>query len=996
MTFLKKLAALPLAASMLCGTAYAADITPVQLEQMRASLPASTVGGDGVYMIQLEEPPAVAYSGGIKGIKATKPAKGQKFNGKSSSVRSYKRYLKGKQDEVLGSVGASEAIYNYGVTFNGFAAKLTGKQAATLRKQPGVKSVSKDTMMKLDTISTTEMLELRTGIWGELGGIDTAGEDVIVGILDSGVWPENPSFSDTTDLSDSSGNSGKRKLAYGPPPPRWNGNCRSGQNWSQNTCNNKLIGADWFVSGFTAHGKSGLLKYEFLSARDVDGHGSHTASTAAGNSGVPVVINGSEIGTASGMAPRARIAAYKVCWGTGSDGGCFGSDSVAAIDQAVIDGVDVLNFSISGSQTSFLDPVEVAFLFAAEAGVFVAASAGNSGDAASTVAHNSPWLTTVAAGTHDRGYTATVEVDGVDYSGVSLGAGVQGDLVYAGDAGDSQCNPGALDPAVAAGKIVLCDRGGFARVDKSRAVDEAGGIGMILANVTPGSLNADFHSVPSIHVNDVDGQELRDYLAGLSTAATADISEGELIEAEASQVAEFSSRGPALAGGGDLLKPDIMAPGVDVIAAVSPVTAGGNNFDAYSGTSMSSPHMAGFGALMKQLYPNWSPAMIKSAFMTTATTDTNKGNPIDGGALDYGAGFVQPNDATNPGLVYNAGFLDWLGFTCGVGELAISTCDFFEADPIDPSDLNYPSIAIGALAGSQTVTRTVTEVGDGGTYYPAINAPSGLDIQVEPSSLTLAPGDSVSYDLTITNTAAELNTWLEGDIVWSDEDGQSVRSPIVVRAVEFAAPAELSETGAEGAGSIDVTFGYEGAYDAVVSGLVAASTQEGTVVDDPSNDINTALGTGVGISVHVVDSNPAASIGRISLFDDYTDGNDDLDLYVFDEAFGFVGGSGSGTSAEQVDIPHAQIGSPFYVVVVHGWETDGPDANYRLFSWFPGDDKGNLTIDTDSVPPSATLGASEKIGYTWAVDEDAKYMGSIDHVKGTDLIGRTVIRIDND
>ncbi|MEP4484147.1 MAG: S8 family peptidase [Halioglobus sp.] len=990
MTFLKKLAALPLAASMLCGTAYAADISPAQLEQMRAALPAVATSKTGVYIVQLADNPVAAYDGSIKGYKATKPKNNKKLNPKNPAVVSYADFLVSKHDEVLNKAGGGKKLHSYKYAYNGFSAKLSKKQASLISKLPGVLAVTPDALLKTNTVSTSAMLELEGGVWHELGGIDAAGEDVIVGIIDSGIWPENDSFSDRTG-SNKNGKEGK--LAY-QQIPGWNGKCVPGEAFPASACNQKIIGAQWFNSGFGGDaGVKAEFPYEFASPRDVDGHGSHTASTAAGNANVPVVINGTDVGEATGMAPRARIAVYKVCWGTGQEGGCFGSDSVAAIDQAVIDGVDVLNFSISGSLASFLDPVEVAFLFAADAGVFVAASAGNSGPDASTVAHNSPWLTTVAAGTHDRGYTATVDVDGVEYSGVSLGAGVQGDLIYAGAAGDSQCNPGALDPAVAAGKIVLCDRGGFARVDKSRAVDEAGGIGMILANVDPGSLNADFHSVPSIHVDHVDGEALRVYLASLSAAATADISEGELIEAEASQVADFSSRGPAIAGGGDLLKPDIMAPGVDIIAAVSPVTAGGNNFDAYSGTSMSSPHMAGFGALMKQLYPSWSPAMIKSAFMTTATTDTNFGNPIDGGALDYGAGFVQPNTATNPGLVYHAGFVDWLGFLCGTGELTASYCP---ALGIDPSNLNYPSIAIGALAGAQTVKRTVTEVGDGGVYYPNVTAPLGFDVVVSPSSLTLAPGASADYTLTITNNTAELETWVEGDIVWSDGDS-FVRSPIVVRAVELAVPAELSEAGAEGSGSMELVFGYAGEYAATVSGLVAASTQEGNVVDDPSNDINTALGTGVGISVHFVDSNPAASIGRISLFDDNTDGNDDLDLYVFDADFGFVGGSGSGTSAEQVDFSPADNGSTdpsYYIVIVHGWQTDGPDANYTLFSWFPDGDEGNLAID--SAPVSATLGETGTIDYSWVVDQAAKYMGSIDHVKGTDLIGRTVIRIDND
>ncbi|RLQ21725.1 hypothetical protein DWB85_10565 [Seongchinamella sediminis] len=976
-----------LAAVLLSSPSIAVDIGTPDKERLLTSLSQVKESKTGVYIVQMSDNPVAAYDGGIKGLKATRPGKNKKLNPRDKNVADYANYLVDRHDAALRAVGAGQKVHSYKYVYNGFSAKLSRKQANALKKMPGVLAVTPDRLLKPDTITTSHMLELDSGIWNDVGGIDSAGEDIIVGIIDSGIWPESSSFADTVDLSEAPGKSGKNKLAYSPPPANWSGSCRSGQNWSQNTCNNKLIGAQWFVEGFTANGKSHLLKYEFLSARDFDGHGTHTASTAAGNANVPVVINGQHVGEASGMAPRARVAAYKVCWGTGTDGGCFSSDSVKAIDQAVADGVDVLNFSISGSRTTSLDPVEVAFLFAADAGVFVAASAGNSGPGPETVAHNSPWLTTVAAGTHDRGYTASVTTgEDITYEGVSLGSGVSGDLVYAGDAGDILCNPGSLDSAVVTGKVVLCDRGDIARVDKSRAVKEAGGIGMILANQGPNSLNADFHTVPSIHVDHIAGDALRTYAQ--SSGASADISEGTQYIAEASQVAAFSSRGPALAHGGDLLKPDIMAPGVDIIAAVSPAGSNGQSFDALSGTSMSSPHMAGLGALMKQAHPDWSPAMIKSAFMTTATTDTNEGNPIDGGALDYGAGFVQPNAATNPGLAYDSGWVDWLGFLCGSGELQAAYCPQIS---IDPSDLNYPSIAIGALAGSQTVQRTVTNVGPAGEYEVSVTAPAGIAVDVFPSELELAQGESASYEVTFTNEGAELQTWLEGDITWSG-DAHTVRSPFVLNAVELAAPAEVTGTQTDGELSFPVTFGYDGEYSINVHGLAAADMQEGTVVDDPANDINTALGTGVGISVHFVERAEGAVHQRISLFDDYTDGVDDLDLYVFDADSNFVAGSGSGTSAEQVDIPNPA--SDGYYVIVHGWQTDGPDAAYTLFSWSVAGDETNMTA---SDPGDAALGASADISVEWMdLLEDTKYLGKLSHQNGVDEIGQTMVVIETD
>ena len=394
-----------------------------------------------------------------------------------------------------------------------------------------------------------------------------AGEGIIVGMVDSGIWPENPSFSDR----DADG-----KLVY-QQLPGWHGKCVPGEFFTASNCNQKLISARWYGAGFGGEaGVKAELPYEIWSARDVDGHGSHTSSTAAGNFGVTAIANGNNLGQVSGMAPRARIATYKVCWGIAPEGGCFPSDSVAAIDQAVADGVDVINFSISGSTTSFLDPVEVAFLFAADAGVFVAASAGNSGPRASTVAHNSPWLTTVAAGTKDRIYQAIATLgNGAQYVGVGLGAAVPSSpLILSTGAGVSGADATAarlcfsaewagaqvLDPAKVAGKIVVCDRGTNDRVDKSKAVLEAGGVGMILLNTSPNTLNADLHSVPTVHLQDTYRPAILAY--GATPSPTASLGAGTLVPAVAPTVASFSSRGPASAGGGDLLKPDIMAPGV--------------------------------------------------------------------------------------------------------------------------------------------------------------------------------------------------------------------------------------------------------------------------------------------------------------------------------------------------------------------------------------------------------------------------------------------------
>lgn len=938
---------------------------------------------DGVYIVQMIDDPVVAYDGSISGFQATKPDKGQKINPKDAKVVKYVNRLINSHNDALAKAGGGEKFYDYTYSFNGFAAKLTGAQASKLAALPNVVSVSPDEVLHIDTSITPSFLGLNTpgGAWDQVGGVANAGEDVVVGIVDSGLWPENPSFSDQTDLVYRTGKSGKRLLAYGPPPSDWYGTCQSGEQWSQDNCNNKVIGARYYLAGF---GHYGIVQDDYKSARDHDGHGSHTSSTAAGNYNVTPTGDAAVFGNISGMAPRARIAVYKVCW-NGDDGGCTNSDSVAAIDQAVADGVDVINFSISGTTTAFLSPVEVAFLFAADAGVFVAASAGNEGPGESTVAHPSPWLTTVAASTHRSAAGDATLGDASVYTGVTsslVGVG-PAPLVFAGDVGDHLCAPGSLNPALVTGKIVACDRGVYARVDKSFAVKQAGGVGMILMNVTPNSLNADLHYVPTVHVQDTFRAAILAYISGAGAGATAELS-ASYLGAPVPAIAEFSSRGPSLASE-DQIKPDITAPGVDVLAAVAPPGNHGRMFDLYSGTSMSSPHIAGLGALMKDAHPDWTPAMIKSAMMTSAYDLVSGADPFA-----QGAGHVQPNSMIDPGLVYDNGFWDWYGFLCGTGQLADPV--YCPLVGIDPSDLNLASIAIGGLAGSQSITRTVTNVGeDTETYDFAFTGLTGVDVVADPSSFTLNPGESQTFTVTFTVTSAALNTYATGFIFWNGDQGHVVRSPVAVKPVALAAPGEVSGTGDPI--NYDVAFGYTGNFQTEVRGLIPAATEDGFVVDDPANDINVALASGVGITMHTINIPAGTTYARFSLFDDFTDGEDDLDMYVFDSSFNFVGSSGGGTAAEEVNV--VDPADTTYYVIVHGWQTDGPDANYTLFSWALGSsDEGNMTV---SAPASAVLGGSGTINLTFSgLSPATKYLGSIAYSDGvTPLpVAPTIVRID--
>ena len=704
---------------------------------------ADTSTATQTYIVQMLESPVVAYEGGTAGLAATKPAKGQKIDPNSAAVKKYAAYLASQHSAALQKVGGAAKLYDYNYTYNGFAAKLTAAQKAALEKQAGVLAVSPEETVTADTSSTPTFLGLTApgGLWEQLGGPTAgkngvgAGENVVIGVVDSGIWPESKSFSDR----DAAG-----KLIY-QQIPGWHGKCTPGEGFNASMCNQKLIGGQHFNASWGGDAALEALRpWEFMSVRDYNGHGTHTASTSGGNNGVAATGPAAVFGTVSGMAPRARIASYKALWSTEDASTASGQtgDLVAAIDQAVADGVDVINYSISGSLTNFADPVMISFLFAADAGVFVAASAGNSGPATSTVAHPSPWMTTVAAGTHNRDGRGSVTLgNGTTYTGASVATPVGPkpliDSTAAGLAGADPvkvelCYAAAdnggvavLDPAKIAGKIVVCKRGVTARVNKSLAVQQGGGVGMILYNDPDSSLNADFHFVPTVHVSKADGLAIKAYAA--TAGATATINASTIVfDALAPLTASFSSRGPLLAGGGDMLKPDVIAPGQDILAAVAPPGNAGRDFNLLSGTSMSSPHVAGLAALLMHKHPDWSPMAVKSALMTTGYDVLDGGTPAPNTnpvlIFRQGAGHVQPNKAADPGLVYDSGFNDWLAFLCGTTTAVNpASCTALKAAGFstDASDMNVASIAIGDLAGAQTVKRRVTNVGSSQATYTA-------------------------------------------------------------------------------------------------------------------------------------------------------------------------------------------------------------------------------------------------------------------------------------
>ncbi len=607
----------------------------------------------------------------------------------------------------------------------------------------------------------------------------------------------------------------------------------------------------------------------------------------------------------------------------------------------------------------------------------------------------------MAAGTHNRNGVGSVTLgNGATYTGASVATAVGPasfiDSIAAGLPGAdptavalcfaAEDNGGVpvLDPAKVAGKIVLCDRGVTARVNKSLAVQEAGGVGMVLVNTSVNSLNADFHFVPSVHLQSTDRAALKAYAA--TPGATASIGSATIVYNEpAPFTASFSSRGPLLAGGGDILKPDLIAPGQDILAAVAPPGNGGRSFDLYSGTSMSSPHVAGLAALIKEARPTWSPMMIKSALMTTGTDVLDGGTPAPNTnpvlIFRQGAGHVQPNKALDPGLVYDAGFADWLSFICGAQPGGGCT----GVTPIDPSDLNQASIAIGDMAGVQTVKRRVTNVsGKSLSVSATVTGMSGFTAVVSPATLNVAPGKTADFTVTFSRTSAALNAYTGGQLTWTG-GGYSVRSPIVVRPVALAAPASVSSNG--GGVSYPVTFGYTGSFSAAPRGLVPAAVTAGSVADDPTDGACSLTTPNAQLIPVIIPA--GTTYARFALFDADVSPGADIDLCVF-RGITLVGSSGSGTSAEEVNLLNPEADT--YTVVVQGWGVNGTSP-FKLHTWLLGSaDAGNMTV---TAPLSAVTGTSGTIGLSFSgLASGTKFLGSVAYGGAAGMPNPTIVRVD--
>jgi len=699
----------------------------------------------------------------------------------------------------------------------------------------------------------------------------------VVGVVDTGIWPESASLSGpklgtkpaTAADPYKPYRSGDTIVMHKADGNDFTGACQAGEDFTADLCNSKLISAKYFGDAWLG-ATPPEARDDWASPRDGGGHGTHTATTAAGRAGVDVAESGINFGTISGVAPAAKIAVYKALWTGKNDVGSGGytSDILSAIDQAVADGVDVINYSVGSIfESAHTDPVQLAFLSAASAGIFVSAAGGNSGPYDSTLDNTSPWVTTVAASTVAPYESTVVLGNGEQYAGLStsVASAVSSKPLITGAAArvgtsteydGSQCLPNTLDSAKVGGKVVVCDRGVGARVDKSAEVKRAGGVGMVLLNLFDQDMVADSHSVPTVHLNTPGSLSVKTY-AG-TAGATVQLVPGNLTSQKTAypQIAAFSSRGPSLSSHGDLLKPDLAAPGVNVLAAVAPPSNDGHSFAFYSGTSMAAPHIAGLAALYLAKHPDWTPMMVKSALMTTTSDVKTASGAVDNDPFARGAGEVQPSRMLTPGLVYDSGDADWLGYLEGNG---IDTGTGVPA--IDPSNYNTPSIAVGQLVGTQTITRRVTAV-TGGLYRATVSVP-GMKAVVTPSILNLKAGETKSFTVKLTLDTAPSNVTTSGWLTWQGAN-TSVRSPIVVKPTSVVTPAAVSGTGATGSASFEVTAGKAGlpirAYGMVSAPLVPGAVSAGAADADLPDYPVTVTNATKAVQWNIKTVDPAGSI----------------------------------------------------------------------------------------------------------------------------------------
>ncbi|CAA0823687.1 subtilase family protein [Striga hermonthica] len=745
----------------------------------------------------------IVYFGEHSGEKTTQEIE-DNHHSYLSSVKETEEYAK------------SSLLYSYKHSINGFAAFLTSQEASKLSERDEVVSVFRSHPEKY-SMHTTRSWEF-SGLQeskkvSELDKDDYMllksryGKNVIIGMLDSGIWPESESFSDK---------------GMGCIPKSWKGTCESGHEFNASHCNRKIIGARYYLKAFEKEFGPVNKTIDYRSARDKDGHGTHTASTAAGRRvSRAASLGGFAGGTATGGAPLARLAIYKVCWALNEDdAACNDADILAAIDDAIGDGVNVLSISLGAEKPFALseDSTAIGALHAVKKDIVVACSAGNSGPDPATVVNSAPWIMTVGASSVDRRFPSPIVLGNkivvmgesvTPYKAknkmfpLALASQLTRSGVPKNISGSKYCLSGSLSPQMVKGKIVLCKAGYVHPMLKGDEVKRAGGVGVILTygKFYGNTLLLDANILPETSIDYNDALTILDYINTTKEPTAKIFPAKSLLEAKpAPFMAAFSSTGPNSISP-DILKPDITAPGLNILAAWSgaspPTNIASDNrrvkYNILSGTSMSAPHVAGALALLKALHPNWSSAALRSAIMTSAEQEDNTGNQITdsngnpANPFQFGSGHFNPTKAANPGLVYDASYTDYLLFLCSIGDKNLtSSSSSFECPKNPPSagNLNYPSVAIPRLNGTVTISRTVTNVGScSSVYFINVKPPQGISVKISPLVLVFNKlGQKIRFAITVkvqNQTKIEKGKYLFGEYKWYNAD-YSVRSPIAV------------------------------------------------------------------------------------------------------------------------------------------------------------------------------------------------------------------------
>jgi subtilisin family serine protease len=1022
---------------------------PAGTLRLASPIQAAKAAGD-VYIVQLREDSAASYTGGVAPFAATRPEDGERIDATDPAVENYVLHLEETHDALLDAVGGGEKLHSYRYAFNGFAGELSPAALARLAHRPEVIGIWHDSYHTLQSNNAALFMGLLDQNGGLRADLGLTGEDVVVGVIDSGIDPTHPQLQDMVARVPRACRSSWAEgswlgliLCHGhwknPPlvqdyevPPGFTGVCESGPGFPATSCNNKIVGARYYLDGFLFRHE--LDAGEFVSPKDAEGHGTHIATTIAGSTQVATLFGG-RIGEIAGIAPRARIAVYKACWLRSGDTAatCATSDLARAIDDAVADGVDVINYSVGSLETDLTEPEDIALLNAWNAGVLSVVAAGNDGPDNFTIGSPSsaPWVLTVAASTQTgtryeqaieivspaalqkrlpmREATFTPPLRGLEAVEARLvlvddgqGTLADGAIGSVHDACEPLVNAGAL-----AGAIALIERGGCLFETKLERVAEAGAVAAVVwtptgspidMNGTPGSVD-----IPAVMIGPADGSQLVDSI-NAGNLPVVRLAYGVLVERRdtGNLVADFSSRGPGLSES-DFVKPDVSAPGVNILAGSTPDIVNGTRGEYYqylTGTSMATPMVVGIAALLREAHPEWSPGTLKSAIMSTAYAgQTTEDGEFLANPFDTGTGHVDPNLALDPGLVIDTRYEDFLAWLCGTGKPMPlpADCDALadQGYPFESEQVNLPSIGVTELIPGDVVSRVVTNIGPTATYTATIEPPPGVIVTVEPPTLALATGESAEFLLYFDVDDAPYGFWEFGNINWSD-GVHSVNFPIAAQPVYLRAPQDIHLQTTTGGDFMPVDFAYSDAYVAGVHGLNPPGVHvTGFVADDPTNNYSFRFSNGV--AAHYFRVEPDQLFFRTALFDARTDGEDDLDLYLYycptTSTCTEVGQSGSFTSEEQIDLITPEPG--LYAALIHGFQTDqtagGPGANYELFAWTfdSDDDPGNLAIE---APDVVNVGDRLDLPYEWGpLDPDTIYLGAVSHNTPFDIFFLTIL-----